>query len=306
MSRKDTEVKMQTVTTVPKTPDVLQLDMKNPLIASIVRKCNATRDLEGRWEFTLDIDKALAAQMLVNIDDKQRRLAKGRMTQIRRDIEKGRWENTGDPLRFSTEGTLIDGQHRLTAFCYNEKVDLLKDMTIVILKTRSALDVVDIGKSRTVNDIRRMTGRDYLPTRAIGGILFEHRDFAGRGADLSKIERNELVDNSPYLEQVKTLAANGAPTAVLAAAIRCMRADMDKGYRFFLAAVTNEHHLDGKYVSALKVLSTWLMTNTHNGGGHAIRREMVARCISAWNAYRSGKEMKSSRYYVKSDIPTAK
>lgn len=304
---------MQTVTTtvskvVPTTAtDGPSLDLSHPVIAAVVRKSRIPRDLEGRWEFTMDIDKATAASFIANIDNKQRRLAKGRMTQILRDINNGRWENTGDPIRLSLEGTLIDGQHRLTALVHADKSDMvLKDMTVVVLKGRSALDVVDIGKTRTVGDIRRMTGRDYLPTRAIGGILFEHRDFAGKGTSLSKIERNEIVDSCPFLAEVKSLAASAAPTAVIAAAIHCMRKDKDLGHRFFLAAVSNEHHLDGKYVSALKVLSTWLMTNTHNGGGHAIRRETVARCISAWNAYRGGRSVKTSRYYAKSPIPRAK
>lgn len=284
-----------------------QLDAKNPVIASIIRKSRLQRDLEGRWEFTMDIDKSTAASMLANTDQKQRRLAKSRMTQIRRDIDKGRWENTGDPVRFSTEGTLIDGQHRLTALI--EAADpnfVMKDMTIIILKKESALDVVDIGKTRTVGDIRKMTGRSYLPARAIGGILFEHRDFAGRGVDHSKIERNEIVDACPYLDEVRDLSANGAPTPVIAAAIRCMKQDQYKAYKFFLAAVTNEHHLNGKYVPALKVLSTWLMTNTHSGGGHAIRREMVARSIHAWNAYRDDRAITQSRYYSSSPIPSAK
>jgi hypothetical protein len=280
--------------------------MSNAVIALISKKARFHRDLEGRYEFTLDVDKITALYFLEAVDEKQRRIAKGRMTQIRRDIDNGRWENTGAALIFSLEGTLIDGQHRLTAFVHSkDDTRVLRDMTIVILKGRSALDVVDTGKSRTVNDIRKMTGREYLPTRAIGGILFEFRDFDQR-ADLSKIERNEVVDTCPYLNEVSSLASNHASTPVIAAAVRCMQKDKDLAYKFFLAAVTNEHHLDGKYLTPLKVLSTWLLNSKHSGGGHAIRRETVCRCIHAWNSYREGREVRQSRYYKNAGIPRAK
>lgn len=304
---------MQTATTTDKTPSngaatvaSPSLNMSNPVIAIIIKKSRLARDLEGRYEYTLDVDKMTALYFLDEVDEKQRRISKGRMTQIRRDIDNNRWENTGAPLMFSMEGTLIDGQHRLTAFI-NSKDDtfVLRDMTIIILKTRSGLDVVDIGKSRTVGDIRKMTGREYLPTRAIGGILFEFRDFDQK-ADLSKIERNEVVDTCPYLPEVSSLASNHASTPVIGAAVRCMQKDKDQAYKFFLAAVTNEHHLDGKFVSALKVLSTWLLNHKHSGGGHAIRKETVVRSIHAWNAYRANREVRHSRYFKLSGIPKAK
>lgn len=282
------------------------LDMSNEAIALIVKKARFQRDLEGRFEFTLDVDKITALYILECVDEKQRRIAKTRMTQIRRDIDNGRWENTGAPIMLSMEGTLIDGQHRLTAFvnCSDDNF-VLRDMTIIILKNRSGLDVVDTGKSRTVNDIRKMTGREYLPTRAIGGILFEFRDFDQK-ADLSKIERNEVVDTCLFLPEINSLASNHASTPVVAAAIRCMQKDKDQSYKFFLAAVTNEHHLDGKYITALKVLSTWLLNNKHSGGGHAIRRETVVRSIHAWNAYRAGRDVKYLRYVKLAGIPKAR
>ena len=251
-------------------------------------------------------NRKLAKLFLSHTDEKQRRVAKGRAVQLRRDIDNGNWVNTGDPFRFSTEGTLIDGQHRLTAMMHaDDDKFVIKDATVIILKDRIALDVVDTGKSRTVNDIRKMTGREHLPTRAIGGILFEHRDFDQKSV-LSKIERNEVVDECAYLNEVRLLAASHAATPVIAAAIRCMRVDKDEALAFFLAAVKNEHEMNGKFVSPLKVLSTWILTNKHSGGGHAIRRETVVRCIHAWNAYRDGREIKYLRYTKSAGIPRAR
>jgi hypothetical protein len=277
----------------------------NPVLALLLAKHKLKRDLTGRYEFTVDVNKDLAAKMLELRDASQRNLARDRVAEIRNDIDNGRWENTGDPVRFSPDGTLVDGQHRLSAFV-SAKDDALviPDMTVVILKSKRSLDVVDTGKSRTVNDIRKMTGRTSVPARVVGGIAFEASNFDQK-ITLSKIEKNTLVDNCPYIDNIRALANAGGSTPVLAAAIRCMKKDEQAAFKFFSAAVANHHMVDDKFYSPLQVLATWLKEQTHSGGGHAIRRETVVRCIHAWNAFREGRELHHSRYYKKSDIPDA-
>lgn len=275
-----------------------------PAIAAIVRDAKQARDLTGRWEYTVDITRPLAQVLVDSTDESQRSVARSRVLEIASDIDNGRWENTGDPIRLSPTGTLVDGQHRLNAYLRSKNENfVLVDMTVVVLKERRSLDVVDTGKSRTVGDIRALTGRAQVPNRAVGGILFEANNFENKSL-LSKIQRNQIVDSCEFLPEASVLSSLYASTAVIAAAIRCMRVDRVEAMKFFTAAVTNEHKIDGNEIAALRVLSTWLLTNKHNGGGHAIRREAVVRCIHAWNNYRQSKEVKHSRYYKASEIPT--
>lgn len=290
---------LATVTPIPST------NTGSSVLALLLTKHKLKRDLVGRYEFTVDVNKDLAAKMLELRDASQRNLARDRVIEIRNDIDNGRWENTGDPIRFSPDGTLVDGQHRLSAFVSAKDASLIvPDMTVVILKSKKSLDVVDTGKSRTVNDIRKMTGRTSVPARVVGGIAFEASNFDQK-ITLSKIEKNTLVDTCPFLDNIRALAAAGASTPVVAAAIRCMKKDAPEAFKFFSAAVANHHMIDGKFYSSLQVLATWLKEQTHSGGGHAIRRETVVRCLHAWNAYREGREMHHSRYYKKADIPEA-
>lgn len=282
-------------------------------IAAVVKSARDIRDLDGRIEHTLDIDRDLAELLLGNRDVNQRHIANSRTQEIRADIENHKWFNTGDPVRLTQAGTLVDGQHRLTAYITSDmpKTFVLKDMTVVILKNRAALDVVDTGKSRTVNDLRKMTGRRQVSAKAIGGILYESRGFDGR-TTVSKLQRNDIVDNHPFLDEVVELSQphNGvkiSSTPVIAAAIHCMRVTNARAeaFEFFNAVLQNRHSLNGVTVPQLELLANWLINNHHNGGGHAIRRETVVRCIHAWNAYREGRTIQHLRYYKRGEVPKA-
>lgn len=256
----------------------------------------------------------MAELLLANRDPQQRRLAAERVAELREDMEAGKWFNTGDPIRLSADGTLVDGQHRLTAYLSADvpATFVLRDMRIVILKSKAALDVVDTGKSRTVNDLRKMTGRREVSPRAIGGILYEYSNFDTK-ANLSKIKRNDIVDNHPFLDEVIALSTTSqrgvkiSSTPVLAAAIYCMRVPNAKtqAFQFFEAVLQNRYDIGGQIVPQLKLLTSWLINNHHSGGGHAIRRETVARCIHAWNAYRANRNINTIRYFKRGDMPKA-
>ena len=280
-------------------------------IAALIRVAKDTRDLDGRIEYTVDIDREMAELLLGNRDTQQRRISNSRVAEIRADIEANKWLNTGDPLRLTQTGTLVDGQHRLTAFVTSTtaKTFVLRDMNIAVLKERAALDVVDTGKSRTVSDLRKMTGRRQVPAKAIGGILDEFRDFDAK-ANTSKLQRNDIVDNHPYLDEVieRSQPRRGvkiSSTPVIAAAIRCMRVPNARvdAFNFFDAVLQNRYDINGQIVPQLKLLTEWLINNHHNGGGHAIRRETVVRCIHAWNAYRENRNIQHIRYYKRGDVP---
>jgi hypothetical protein len=280
-------------------------------IAALMKVFKDTADLDGRIEYTVDIDRDLAELLLGNRDTQQRRISNSRVAEIRADIEAGKWLNTGDPIRLTQTGTLVDGQHRLTAYLTAtvSGTFVLRDMRVVVLKDRAALDVVDTGKSRTVSDLRKMTGRRMVPAKAIGGVLYEIRDFDAK-ANISKLQRNEIVDNHPFLDEVVELAqprrgVQMSSTPVIAAAVRCMRVSGQRelAFQFFNTVLQNRYDLNGVIVPQLKLLSDWLINNHHSGGGHAIRRETVARCIHAWNAYRENRDIKHIRYFKSGEVP---
>ncbi len=69
----------------------------------------------------------------------------------------GRWRRTHQGLAFDTNGTLLDGQHRLLAVCMSKKT---VPMMISINEAGENFEVIDSGKKRTNLDVLQMKVRN--------------------------------------------------------------------------------------------------------------------------------------------------
>lgn len=78
-----------------------------------------------------------------------------------KDMERGAWLYNGDAIRFSEDGVLLDGHHRLTA-CEKSGVPLISD--IVVIPSES-IHTIDKGASRSEADSLVME-YGYEPKRA--------------------------------------------------------------------------------------------------------------------------------------------
>lgn len=84
-----------------------------------------------------------------------RSLNQKRVKALAKAIERDEWMLTGDPIRFDSDGRLIDGQHRLHA-CL---VSALPIKSLVIRGLDPAVfKVIDTGKSRTAGDVLSIMG----------------------------------------------------------------------------------------------------------------------------------------------------
>ena len=72
-----------------------------------------------------------------------------------RDMRNGDWRFVGDPIRIATDGTLLDGQHRLRAICDSGTTQRFAVITGLEKKDQ---DVMDRGRKRTVGDILHIHG----------------------------------------------------------------------------------------------------------------------------------------------------
>lgn len=72
-----------------------------------------------------------------------------------RDMASGAWKFNGETIKFSTDGNLLDGQHRLNAIIQS---GCTVKMMVVWGLDESSQDTVDIGAARTVADMLDMEG----------------------------------------------------------------------------------------------------------------------------------------------------
>lgn len=121
-----------------------------PLVAKQFKANQRRRVMDKIKRTTMELTPELASQFLCNIYEEQRKIDTGHMKQLSRDIRDGRWSNDVrqfDPIMFSPDGKLLNGQHRCKAVVDAGKsivVDVLTDVPEDLFR------YLDGGKSRTL------------------------------------------------------------------------------------------------------------------------------------------------------------
>lgn len=146
------------------------------------------------WEV---ITPETAAEMLTHNTNNYRAISKQIVSRYVDEIQGGAWEANGDTIVFNENGTLLNGQHRLTAV-----VDA--NMPIVSLVVRGVPDsqIFDIGRKRNTRLILNAEGYDYANTTTISAIAVLINGFS-RGAsptlgdirEVVKAERELLIES---------------------------------------------------------------------------------------------------------------
>lgn len=133
---------------------------------------NAPKSTEMLDISTTTIHPADAKAFLNNNTQNYRNLRAMVVDRYATDMKDGNWQLTGAPIVFNGDGTLLDGQHRLTA-CVQADVPF----TTVIVRgapTESAL-AVDTGLKRSVADhLRRMGYTDAVALAALLRIAWQY------------------------------------------------------------------------------------------------------------------------------------
>lgn len=96
------------------------------------------------------ITPAVAAALLANFNTRNRNLTDSTVESYARDMKSGRWKYNGEAIKFSAEGVLTNGQHRLKASVVSGVsfvTDVLTGMEADSILTE------DTGKSRSVADV---------------------------------------------------------------------------------------------------------------------------------------------------------
>lgn len=98
---------------------------------------------------TFWVTPELAEQILDERNVSNRDMKKSQVERLKTQIETGNWKLTGEPIKISTEGVLIDGQNRLQA-CLMSMQPILTDVRTGLLPESQL--VMDSGSPRTVWD----------------------------------------------------------------------------------------------------------------------------------------------------------
>ena len=92
------------------------------------------------------IDQDVAIELLT-ANAHNRRLNPNKVQQYVEQMERGVWRQTGDPIRMSKTGKLIDGQHKLTAIA---QADTEYEYVVIWGLDDEAQDFIDVGSKRSL------------------------------------------------------------------------------------------------------------------------------------------------------------
>ena len=220
---------------------------------------------------------------------------------LSKEMSAGNWKFDGQPLRFSDNGGLLDGQHRLHAVIKSKTTQKFLVLTGI---NSDAFHVMDTGKIRTGGDVFGINGvQSSTVCAAAVKIIMSHKRGQNAGFGDAKISNSDLwaffKENSSVEDLVRTshslyLEFNRVLPLTTIVAFRFLMSeknvlDSDNFWRSVCSGLALEKE------SPERVLRQKLIADKVSKSTLPFR-EKKAIIFKAWNAYRAKKSVKVLRW----------
>lgn len=152
-----------------------------------------------------DIDPATAQEYLgLNIEH-NRNPMNDRIERMARDMRNGDWIATADPVKFNTDGKLIDGQHRLRAIIMSNTT---QRMLVARDISEDAVYVIDTGATRTAAQALKIADTDLKDVNTLVATAqlihqFESGFLRNTGSNINSKERMTNAEVMRFIEEHK-------------------------------------------------------------------------------------------------------
>ncbi len=238
------------------------------------------------------------ARLMLASTERNRKLSETVVKRYRNDMLSGRWLFTGDPIRFDSDGHLIDGQHRLAALAGLPAHSHIEFVVITGLDTETQM-VMDQGRIRQAGQQLQMRGikdamlvaagvRLYLSYRH--GFLFRDNKLAQEHITTAYIESwvEEHADRVAFLGGFITniKLTDAPPSVAYAAALIFVQANPMVTEEFFKLL----SHGAGGPEHPITVLDKRLQRHRREGIKIS-SRDVLGLYIQTWNAWRHDKPL---------------
>ena len=266
---------------------------------------------------TVMIDKQTAEKYLQS-NTKNRRLKPQHVAKLTREITGGRWSLNGDTIKFSSDGTLIDGQHRLHAI-RNSGVTV-PALVVFGVDDPNAFKTIDTnGLSRGVatladtyynipnaNNVSAIARRLLHWDSATNKDMFTFSTEAWR--QISKAEILEYLEaNNHEIQRVFGYVAKSLPcrrcgsgSALVTALILCGRADEVTNMMFIDGLITGRNLTENSPVALLRDR----LIAPPDRRGIWWELEIMALTIKSFNKFMYHKPLKTLRWLPQEKFPT--
>lgn len=246
-----------------------------------------------------DVSPATAAEWLIH-NTSNRPIRPARVRAMADDMTAGRWLMDGSPIRFNGDGTLLDGQHRLSAV---QMSGVTVPMVVIFGIAHEAQAVMDGGAKRTASDVLQLNGvKNGTAVAAIARLAIAYQsgafDRARKSAGLPEVSNSralEFVELNPDLHPAAALAVRTArptdctPAIVGFTAWRLAQIDAAQAFQFWEDAAARVNLPAGDPVLAM----TWKFAEARRSRQTLSHYMYLSAVFRTWNARRAGKPLLS-------------
>ena len=242
------------------------------------------------------ISPDMAARWLER-NTRNRKLRPSTVARYARDMASGNWELTGEAVKFATDGTLLDGQHRLAAVIKSGATVPIYVVRGLAVESQRVMDTGDKRTAAGALQIAKHPNSSLLAaaSRLALGVAADLSDPGHHEATHSEIQ--EFVDANPDIEYACDFARQVArrtdcPPAVVAYTYWALaRIDTFEAANFWIAAADKVGLTPGDPVIAL----TNRFAEARRNRERMPKRVYLSLIYRAWNTRRDGKTMRFIR-----------
>lgn len=247
-------------------------------------------------DFATDVTPEMAADMLRG-NARNRHLKRKKVDEYIGALRRGEWIYNGDTVRITTDGKLLDGQHRLLAI---HETGIPARLLIAVIEEAQALRTqatMDVGSKRSFGDMLQIEGVSNATTvAAVTAIVwaFEHDrvpSSQSRNTSATIQQKYEVLERHPGIhESVSKVRASGLLVGSLAGALHYLfsTADADDADEFFRLLKTGDGLGPGNPIHTLRER---LFREEAKASGQLHTRVRAAFVVIAWNNWRQGRTL---------------
>lgn len=239
------------------------------------------------------------AEQWLNRNTHNRPIRQSRVDEYARDMAAGRWQMTGEAIKFDTDGALLDGQHRLWGIV--EAGEPIRMMIVTGLAPESQ-SVMDTGAKRSAGDALHLGGianGNIVAASAKLGIAYDAGNLRRarnivNGRDVPTATHSEIrqwIDLNPgIVDAVRdTRRWPGRSKAAAAAALHVLSAIDAEEAGEFVGRIMNLNFRDDGGDPAKTLYERLIVSRTNRERLSSVTEmHMIFR---AWNSERNGKRL---------------
>jgi hypothetical protein len=232
---------------------------------------------------------------------RNRPVSEASVNRLLNEMMSGRWQYNGEALKWSVDGVLLDGQHRLEAVARIPDDSFTIQFLVVQGLPNSAQDTMDQGRTRTAADqmaIEGLTGSDSKTIAGAVRIYLEWQNgimFGNRV--MNRIGNVEVVkwahDHQFELSVMKELCGQKLrrvkcrPSLTVAVLFRFRMIDGEAAREFSEGLLTGAGLESGNPILTLRER----LDRIKSHGLKISDRDLIAFFVLAWNAWRQGRSL---------------